>query len=588
MTTNDHTSVGPPAEAEDSRRRVLVVDDSFIMRKLVGEIVESDPDLRLVGQAENGKVALQLVRRLKPDLVLLDIEMPEMSGLETLRRLGLRSPCHVVILSSLVGAADSVERLEALRLGAAAVIAKPSGAVSLDLKQKRASEIATTIRTVLGLPLLGAASVQQVGAVEPAEAAERLAAKGESAAVTIARFGRLLEGLREGVILFGDQGAILHANTAAATILRRDDLLEGLALATLFDDYNEDLGQRIWQSLSSSTPLGPLDAEFVTPADDWIPLRLTATPQEDSPIRLMLSLEDLSREREMRAVIARTQSSAVARALEHGGSAALAGALRPATILFSDIRDFTSLSEAIGPAGTVQLLNEYFSFMADVLQDQGGTIDKFIGDAIMALFGVPAPLGQDADRAIAAARNMIRALDLLNERGIAGGTSGDNALKIGVGLATGEVLAGTLGSPDRMNYTVIGDAANLASRLEGLTKHYGVSILACGQTMATLATPVACRQIDVLRVKGQARPTDVYEIFVDDLPDSDRPWLATYALGFGAYRRGDFAKAAAAFQSVLAMKAQDHVSHLLLERCTLLQERGRDLSWDGIWTATEK
>ncbi|WP_294644183.1 response regulator, partial [uncultured Aureimonas sp.] len=107
--------------------RVLVVDDSFIMRRLVREIVESDEALTVCGMAENGKAALALVRSEKPDVVLLDIEMPEMSGLETLRRLGLRSPCKVVILSSLVADEDAAERREALRLGAFAAIGKPSG-----------------------------------------------------------------------------------------------------------------------------------------------------------------------------------------------------------------------------------------------------------------------------------------------------------------------------------------------------------------------------------------------------------------------------------------------------------------------------
>ena len=139
--------------------KVLVVDDSFIIRKLVSEIVVSDKDFALAGQAENGKAALRLVREVRPDLVLLDIEMPDMSGLETLRRLGLRSSCHVIILSSLVGAEDSKERFEALRLGAAATISKPSGAVSLDLKQKRASEVVATMRRVVGLPTLAAEEV---------------------------------------------------------------------------------------------------------------------------------------------------------------------------------------------------------------------------------------------------------------------------------------------------------------------------------------------------------------------------------------------------------------------------------------------
>ena len=134
-----------PAATGGARKRVLVVDDSFIMRNIVKQIVESDPDLEVVDTAENGLIALKKVRQIRPDVVLLDIEMPEMSGLETLRRLGLRSPCKVVILSNFVGNAASAEQMEAMRLGAAATIAKPSGSVSLDLKQMR--RLVTSWRT---------------------------------------------------------------------------------------------------------------------------------------------------------------------------------------------------------------------------------------------------------------------------------------------------------------------------------------------------------------------------------------------------------------------------------------------------------
>src|ERR1700749_1399165 len=143
----------------DGRKRILVVDGRPDMRNLITEIVDSDPDLRVVDTAPDGRVALQKVRQLKPDAVLLDIEMPEMSGLETLRRLNLRSTCKVVILSSLVANEESTKRVEALRLGAVATIGKPSGGVSFDLKQKRASEIVRTLRQALDLPTAGEPNV---------------------------------------------------------------------------------------------------------------------------------------------------------------------------------------------------------------------------------------------------------------------------------------------------------------------------------------------------------------------------------------------------------------------------------------------
>jgi two-component system chemotaxis response regulator CheB len=146
----------------EPKKRILVVDDSFIMRKLVSDLVSSDPDMEVVDTAEDGRIALQKVRECKPDLVLLDIEMPEMSGLETLRRLGLRSKTKVVILSSL-GQEGTPESAEALRLGAAAVLGKPSGSISLDLEARKGSEILRTIRNTLGMPLLAGVTYEVSG-----------------------------------------------------------------------------------------------------------------------------------------------------------------------------------------------------------------------------------------------------------------------------------------------------------------------------------------------------------------------------------------------------------------------------------------
>ncbi|WP_186393603.1 MULTISPECIES: response regulator [unclassified Pannonibacter] len=579
------TAAGTPL-----RRRILVVDDSYIIRRLVSEIIESDPLLEVAGEAENGKTALQQVRKLNPDLVLLDIEMPEMSGLETLRRLSLRSPCPVVILSSLVASADSAERLEALRLGAAAIIAKPSGAVSLDLKQKRASEIVTTARRVLRLPPV-------LDADRPAHAASEASDEAESHSVTGSNLhllgGPALEELTGamagGLLVFDASGHLALANTAARSILRMGPLPRGLALASVFADYNEDLADKISAVLQGAPPLEGVECEFATPDGDWTSLRLSARRLPRSQDFLAVSFLDINREKNLERLLARIQANPVARIMAGQDASVLDGAIVPATVLFCDIRNFTSLSEALGARGTVRLLNDYFSFMADILRDQGGIIDKFIGDAIMALFGVPAPQGGDADRAVEAARVMIKALDLVNERrqdGLA------EPLRIGIGLASGEVLAGNIGSPDRMNYTVIGDAANLASRLEAITNTYGAAILACGETVSQLTRPVPLRLVDVVRVKGQTRPAEVYEILPSDTPGPiQEQWLEAHAGGFSAYRAGDFAMAEAGFVRALELMPADKASLLLRDRCRMMMIRDAAsfvTPWDGVWTLKEK
>jgi two-component system chemotaxis response regulator CheB len=139
-----------------SKKQILVVDDSFIMRTIIKDIVESDPELEVAGFAENGKVGLQRMRELKPDAILLDLEMPEMSGLDMLKRLMLLGKAKVIVVSS-VGQTGSPQALEARRLGAVDVIAKPSGAMSLDLQAKKGHEIVQSLRRVLQLdPTAGA------------------------------------------------------------------------------------------------------------------------------------------------------------------------------------------------------------------------------------------------------------------------------------------------------------------------------------------------------------------------------------------------------------------------------------------------
>jgi class 3 adenylate cyclase/CheY-like chemotaxis protein len=547
--------------------KVLVVDDSFIIRKLVSEIIVSDQDFVLAGQAENGKAALRLVREVKPDLVLLDIEMPEMSGLETLRRLGLRSPCHVIILSSLVGAEDSKERLEAQRLGAAATISKPSGAVSLDLKQKRASEVVATMRRVVGLPALAAEGVG--GAPAPV------------ADVALA-LRPVLDCCTGGVLLFDRGGTLTQANTATHALVNGAEKA-GARLADIFSDFNNGIAEDLWRVTASGAPIVGAEVDYAGHDGSWATLKLSAriVKVADSD-RLIVTLDDISRERHLQDLLAKTQSSGIAQWMAKGKDFGPSDGIRHVSILFSDIRDFTPLSEQLGGKGTVAMLNEYFSFMADVIRDCGGLIDKYIGDAIMALFGAPVQGHRDADQAIVAARSMFGALDLFNERRT---ESQGPPIHIGIGVATGPVVAGAIGSPDRMNYTVIGNAANLAARLEALTKPYGAAILVCGETVAALTKPTPMRQVDLLRVKGQEAPTAVYEIFVHEEASGDAAGRQAFDAAFGLYRKGDFAKAVAAFDEALCLAPDDQMSALLRQRCLHPPDPSR---WDGSWIASEK
>jgi adenylate cyclase len=197
--------------------------------------------------------------------------------------------------------------------------------------------------------------------------------------------------------------------------------------------------------------------------------------------------------------------------MEHllAGKVELGGKSLRVTVLFSDIRGFTSISERMAPQNLVALLNEYFTEMVTIVMDENGVVDKYIGDAIMVVFGAPVPKPGDAVNAVRAAVRMRRALHDLNER-LA--TRGLAALRTGIGIHTGDVVAGNIGSDRRMEYTVIGDAVNLASRLESNTKELGVNVLMSQDTYDATKAHVEVRPVREITVKGRAQPVMTYEV----------------------------------------------------------------------------
>ena len=562
-----------------AKKTVLVVDDSNLMRRLVSEIVESDPELRVVDVAENGKIALQKVRIHKPDCILLDIEMPELSGLDTLRRLGLRSSSKIVILSSL-GYEGSAERAEALRLGAADVIDKPSGSVSMDIKSARGSLINKTLRRVLGLPVNHEPAGEETVAGE--QAGEAVAA----ASVDSLLHSHTLDSIDTGVLAFDIGARLRYANAAASRLLGGRSFEPGVSgLDDIFDGFNEMLAEEVREVIATGEAKKAMPVDYATDKGDWIPFRVSILPTPGRPSGATVLIDDVSIEQSLRRVLDQTMSPSVTEAVMRGEGLGLAGALAEPTILFSDIRGFTSLCESLEASALVALLNEYFAFMADIIRGQSGIIDKYIGDAIMALFGVPRSLPSNADSALAACLGMLEALDLFNgDRA----KLGETPLGIGLGLATGPVIAGNIGSPDRKNYTVIGDAVNLASRLEGLTKAYGAKILICGNTQAALTKSYPARRLDVVQVKGQNTATTLYEVFYH-LPAAlgTERWLELYANGLQHYESGEFKESAAAFEKALKLQPSDHAAALLLERCRKLAG-SPPADWCGVWRLDSK
>lgn len=235
---------------------------------------------------------------------------------------------------------------------------------------------------------------------------------------------------------------------------------------------------------------------------------------------------------------------------------------REMTVLFSDIRNFTQMSEGMTPAQTFGFVNHYLGTMEPAISGHGGVIDKFVGDAIMALFP------RRADDAVQAALDMIRRLEVWNAQR---GDSGEPPVRIGIGLHTGSLMLGTVGARDRMDTTVISDAVNLASRVESLTKIYGVSLMMTEGTYLALQNPfsISTRRIDRVLVQGKSQPVVLYEVVdADSPPDREAKQRARpdFEQGEALYEAGKFSDAIDYLERALARNPSDTVVQLLLER----------------------
>ncbi len=214
----------------------------------------------------------------------------------------------------------------------------------------------------------------------------------------------------------------------------------------------------------------------------------------------------LEEREKIRDIMNKVVSPQVAHQLLQGG-VTLGGEEREVSVLFADIRGFTSISETLSPPELLQLLNAYLGRMSRVIEGEQGVIDKYIGDEVMAIFGAPLSFADHAVRAVAAGVGMLRELRRFNaEEGHA------SPLRIGIGIATGPVIAGNAGSPERLNYTVLGDTVNVASRLQGLTKEYGVPLIVSGATYERVATVFPCSWLGKVAVRGRQQETTLYTV----------------------------------------------------------------------------
>ncbi len=259
----------------------------------------------------------------------------------------------------------------------------------------------------------------------------------------------------------------------------------------------------------------------------------------------------------------------------------LGGQQKVLTVLFSDIRGFTSISEVLDPEALVRLLNEYLTEMTQVIFRHEGTLDKYMGDAIMAIYGAPIFKEDHPARACLSALEMLEVMKKLKGKWDAMGLP---PLDIGIGINTGEMVVGNMGSEKRFDYTVMGDHVNLASRLEGLNKQYGTRIILSEFTLREAGEGFLCRELDLVRVKGKRKPVRIYELLGlrPQGKGGDASWIEVFEGALSLYRERRWEEAEVGFREVLRRRPNDGPSKLFLKRCEILKASPPP-SWEGIF-----
>ncbi len=295
---------------------------------------------------------------------------------------------------------------------------------------------------------------------------------------------------------------------------------------------------------------------------------------------MMLSL---SEKEKIRSIMNKVVSKEVARELLKNRME-LGGAERRVSILFTDIRGFTNIAESMQPADLVLMLNDYFSRMSPIIDREGGVIDKYIGDSIMAIFGAPVEFPDDAVRAVRAGTAMLTELQALNAERASLRLS---SIDIGIGINCGTVVAGNIGSESRLNYTIIGDAVNLASRLEGLTRQYEVGMIVSEEVEARLKGEFPLRELDLVRVKGKADGGRIFQVMTGQREEC-ADTLKIYEQAIGYYRARQWDEAEACFNKVLAAMPDDNPSIIYINRIIEYRKNPPPSDWDGVYTMREK
>ncbi|MEG3899292.1 MULTISPECIES: adenylate/guanylate cyclase domain-containing protein [unclassified Microcoleus] len=587
-----------------SQQVIICVDDErTVLRSLKVELQEAVGNDYIIEIAEGGEEALELIEELLEDgdeifLIISDHIMPEMKGDELLKQAHLISPKTIKIM--LTGQAD----IEAI-----AHAINSANLYRYITKPWQAEDLKLTVREALNSYLQDKKLTEQNTQLQQMN--QELAQLNCEQAVLITklhenenRLTQFLEAMPIGVGVLDADGKLYYINRKAQEIFGKGVVPDTSSeqLSEVYQVYQAGTNREypvdnlpIVRALKGESATAD-DAE-VHQGDKIIPIEIFATPiydQQGNIVYAINTLQDITERKEAEAErkkfiedlfevncnleISLDAELEIAEATSRfvpneflaflGCDSIVDIKLGEAvelemSVLFSDIRDFTTLSEQMTPEENFKFINSYLSRMEPLIVENKGFIDKYIGDAIMALFS------EGADDAVKAGIAMLHTLAEYNRHRA---SVGDVPVQIGVGINTGSLMLGIVGGKSRMDGTVISDAVNLASRIENLTKNYGVSLLITQQTFDRLTNPAdyAVRVIDKVQVKGKSEWVTVYEVFDADLPEVKAGKLATlqvFTEALSLYNMKSFREAAVFFADCLRQNPGDKVAGIYLDRC---------------------
>ena len=410
----------------------------------------------------------------------------------------------------------------------------------------------------------------------------------------------ILRSLTNGVISTDKSGKVIAANERARNLLglTDDSSIEGQEIAQLINIKEGNFPE--W--FQSAIKPGNLKDK-----EQYYPDRTLVSVEEEEEHSVNLSInsitdandsadvygalvvmDDISDEKRLKSTMYRYMTQELAERLLESGEARLGGDRKEVSVLFSDIRSYTTLTEKLEAEEVVSMLNEYFETMVEAIFQHKGTLDKYIGDAIMAVFGSPLPLEDHAWHAVQTALDMRRRLVEFNQHRA---QQGKETIKIGIGIHSDCVISGNIGSSKRMEFTAIGDGVNLGSRLEGASKQYGCDIIISENTYKPCSDKIVVRELDRTRVKGKSLPVSIYELVAyqnEPIATAKQLTIELYNRARKCYLERDFARALANFSMVMDINNQDKATKLHIERCQHFLNNPPAKDWDGVWTLTSK